>query len=423
MKVLIVSSTDLGGGAGIAATRLHNGLIKIGINSRMLVQKKESQDPTIIGPRSNCEKYYSLIKSKINSLPPRLLSRDRNNFIFSASWFPNNTSKRIKKVGPDIVHLHWIGGNFVPIRELAKIKKPIIWTLHDFWAFTGGCHYPYDCTRYNDQCGNCPQLKLNNDNDLSRKIWRYKKKNWHGINLSLVTPSKWLAKCTAESSLFANKNIQVIPNGIDINIFQPINKDKARRILDLPVSKKFILFGTVCATTQKRKGFQFLQPALKNLKEISEKRLSDKIEILIFGSAKPKNPPDFGFPTHYLGNINDQSKLVAVYAASDVMVIPSIQDNLPNTIMEAISCGTPCVAFNVGGISDMIEHKKNGFLAAPEQERELARGVNFILADEIRWKELSANARSKTIAEFSLPEIAKKHTALYNKVYSQSLSL
>ena len=290
---------------------------------------------------------------------------------YSVQWLPNIITHKIAQINPDIINLHRICGGYLQIETLAKFNKPIVWTLHDMWAFTGGCHYSQECARYTKSCGSCPQLDSNRDWDLSRWVWQRKAKAWQDLNLTIVTPSQWLAKCARVSSLFQDLPIKVIPNGIDTTKYKPIAQSLARELLNLPQDKQLVLFGAMNATSDRRKGFHFLQPALQYL---SQSGWQEKLEIVIFGASEPINPPNLGFKCHYLGRLNDDISLALAYNASDVMIVPSLEDNLPNTVMEAIACGTPCVTFNIGGMPDMIEHQKNGYLAVPFQIEDLAGG-------------------------------------------------
>lgn len=405
MKILLLNTNDISGGAAIAAYRLLKGLQRNGVQAQMLVQSKKSDDYSIIGPDTKWQKVFEKLRPTLDSIPIRFYKQRKKN-IFSPAIMQDNISKKIQNINPDIVHLHWIAAGFIRIETLAKINKPIIWTLHDMWAFTGGCHYDEECGKYINNCGHCPILGSNKKNDLSSKIWKRKEKSWKNLDLTVVTPSSWLGECAKKSSLFYKTRVEVIPNGIDLNRFKPIGKNIARDILCLPKNKKLILFG---ALSDKRKGFTLLKEALK---KYSSKENKD-IELVIFGSSKPKDEENLGFKTHYLGRLNDEISLALIYSASDAMIVPSIQDNLPNTIVESISCGTPVVAFDVGGIHDMIEHQKNGYLAKPFDTTDLAHGIKWVLEDNIKWRKLSENARVTVINKFDIIKVAKRYENLY----------
>jgi glycosyltransferase involved in cell wall biosynthesis len=417
LKVLILSLSDLGGGAARAAYRLHQGLLAKGIDSQMLVQNKVSGDPTVLAPKSKIQRGIAAVKPALDQLPFAWhRDRDPTINIYSSQWLPNKIVAKIEQINPDLINLHWVCGGFVPIEALSKLKQPLVWTLHDMWAFTGGCHYSGACDRYQQSCGACPQLGSSRNLDLSRWIWQRKAKAWQNLNLTVVTPSQWLADTAQSSSLFQDFPIQVIGNGIDPQIYQPHSPEIARKILNLPIDKKIILFGALDSTQDQRKGFPLLLAALHNLQSLES---SEAIELVIFGASAPLEPIDFGFKTRYMGKFSDDITLSLLYAATDVFVAPSVQDNLPNTILEAMFCGTPCAAFNIGGIPDMIEHQQNGYLAEAFLPEDLAQGIHWILADTARYQELANKSRAKALSEFSLERQTQKYLRVFDSLYSK----
>lgn len=410
MKVCLINTSDISGGAARAAYRLHQGLQLIGLQSQMLVQDKVSDDYTVLGATNKLGKGWAKLVPTIDSLP-KLFYPQRENTHFAVQWFPNNTYHKINQLKPDIVNLHWICGGFVPIQSLSKINAPLVWSLHDMWALTGGCHYAGDCLSYQNSCGACPQLGSNQNQDLSHQIWQKKQRYWQSLNITIVALSNWLADCVKKSSLFANQRIEVIPNSLDTTIYKPINKTFARNILNLPQDKKLILFGAMNATGDKRKGWQFFNPALAKLaSQITN------CELVIFGASKPSQGDNFPFKTNYLGRLADDISLAIVYSAVDVFVAPSLEDNLPNTVMEALACGTPSVAFNIGGMPDMIEHEKNGYLANAFSVEQLTQGIVWILENNQRYQQLSDNARNTVENKFTLKHQAIKYLELYQDI-------
>lgn len=412
MNILHVNTSDISGGAARAAYRIHKGLQGIGIDSKMLVQTKLSDNKTVMAPGNNLKKGFALLRPTLDSAFKNLFSGGSKT-IFSSACLPfSGIPSQIRSISPDIVHLHWICGGMLRIEELKRINKPIIWTLHDMWAFTGGCHYNAGCERFQQVCGNCLQLNRSSKNDLSRSILRRKKKAWDGLDITIVTPSNWLAKCAKESSLFGRHRVEVIHNGLDLNLFKPISKTTAREIWDLPINKKLILFGAMRATSDHKKGFDLLYKGIKQLIA----KWSGKAELIVFGASEPENPPDFGLPVHYLGLLHDDVSLALLYAVADVMVVPSRQDNLPNTVVESLACGTPVVAFDIGGMPDMIDHQINGYFAKPFDTSDLAAGIDWVLSDENRYKELCINAREKAVACFDIKKVAMHYADLYESI-------
>ena len=378
----------------------------------MLVQTKLSDDETVIAPATKVKKVLTLLRPALDSSVKKILAGGSNT-IFSPAWLPfSGILYQINSIPSDIVHFHWICDGMLRIEELKRINKPIIWTLHDMWAFTGGCHYSEGCERFQQACGNCPQLNRSSKNDLSSSILRRKKEAWSGLDITIITPSKWLAECAKKSSLFKGRRIEVIHNGLDLNLFKPIDKTTARKIWDLPIDKKLILFGAINATSDHRKGSDLLYDCLKQLAD----RWSGKAELVVFGASEPENSLGFGPPVHYLGHLHDDVSLALLYSGADVMVVPSRQDNLPNTVVESLACGTPVLAFNIGGMPDIVDHKLNGYLAKPFDTSDLAVGINWVLSDNARHKELCIKAREKAVACFDIKKVAGQYAELYMEV-------
>src|SRR5665648_479261 len=401
MRTLLINTSDVRGGAARASYRLHQGLEQAGINSTMLVQDKRGTDISVVGPKLIGLKGVGVnyIFRFIIDKSPLFLYPKHQTIVWSPQWLPNRIHTKINKLNPDIVHLHWICDGFVPIKEVAKIKQPIIWTFHDMWSFTGGCHYNGTCDRYIHECGKCPQLGSNKEKDLSHWVWNRKKRFWADLDITVVTPSRWLADCARSSSLFQDNKIEVIPNGLDLQKFKPIDKSKAREALNLPVDKNLILFGAMNSIKDKRKGFKYLKSAINVLSE------DLAFEAIVFGNSGKDS--QLNIPVNYMGNF-PENMLTKLYSAADVFVAPSIQDNLPNTIMESLACGTPSVAFDIGGMSDLIIHKENGYLAKQFNADELARGIEWIVENDQRKKVLSENSRKYVEKNFELKYIAKK---------------
>jgi len=405
LRVLQVSATDTIGGAGIAAYRLHQGLCESLIDSEMLVMRKVTSDPTIhrisdyLNRLSRLQRRFSAYRHK-QTLQKNPRQSD------SSYWSLNNQPYPIASVinsfNADVVHLHWVGDNFLPIQELNKINARMIWTLHDMWAFTGGCHYSGECTQYQTGCGTCPQLLQSYPDDISSQISQQKINAWKEKPISIVTPSQWLAQCAHESRVLQDKNIHVIPNGIDTTQFKPIDRYSARTAFNLPHDKKLVLFGAFGGTSDPRKGFKYLQSALKIVSE------NDAIELVVFGAEHPQNL-DMGLPVYQVGRLQDSVSMALLYSACDVFVLPSMQDNFPNTILESLACGTPCVGFDTGGVKDLIQHKSNGYLAKLQDVDDLATGIKWVLVQS-----LDSNWIHEDVVEnYALPHIAKQHNDLY----------
>jgi glycosyltransferase involved in cell wall biosynthesis len=413
MKVLFFNGSDIEGGASRAATRLLHGIHAEGIDARLYVQRKYGNDPLIDGPATLPGKAFGLARPTIEQ---QLfgITAGKVSGPFSVSFLPDRLAAQANRRAPDIIHLHWIA-RMMRLETLQRFKAPIVWTMHDSWAFTGGCYLPGECTRYRESCGTCPILgSAGGENDLSNRIWRRKKESWQRLNMTIVAPSNWMASCARASSLFRSARIEVIPNGLDMNRFKPVDQRTARDMLSLPQDKKLILFGAKSATNDRNKGFHLLVQAMQELSCGSER--NDNIELLVFGALEPASPPNLGFRTHYLGWQHDETALALLYAAADVFVLPSLQESLGYTAMEAMACGTPCVAFNQGGVPDLIDHLRNGYLAQPFEPSDLANGIRWLLENEERRKGLSRLAWHKVEQEFTVEKVAGRHIDLYREL-------
>ncbi|NEO27037.1 MAG: glycosyltransferase, partial [Kamptonema sp. SIO4C4] len=281
----------------------------------------------------------------------------------------------------------------------------------------GGCHYTEGCDRYQESCGQCPQLASQREKDLSHQVWKRKQKAWKNVNLTIVTPSRWMADCVQASSLFRERRVEVIPFCLDTQLYRPIERPIARQLLNLPPDKTLILFGAIAATADRRKGFHLLIEALQRL---SQSEQLTNTELVVFGADEPDNPLDLGFKTHYLGSFADDISLALVYSAADVMIVPSLAESFGQTASEALACGTPVVAFNATGLKDIIDHQENGYLATPYEVEDLAQGIAWVLAGEERYQKLSVNAREKVENCFNLELQANAYHALFKDILATS---
>jgi glycosyltransferase involved in cell wall biosynthesis len=416
MKTLHLSTGDNLGGASRATYRLHQGLQARGITSEMLVQEKASRDKSIHAPVRRSQRILISTRPIWDALPLRVYPNFNRSCVFSIQWLPERVTSHVKKIQPDIINLHWIAEGFIQIETLAKFKQPMVWTLHDMWAFTGGCHYSDACERFTQTCGSCPQLGTSRSRDLSNWIWRRKSNAWQELNLTLICPTHWLAGEARRSSLFHSVPIEVIPNGLNLSTFRPLDQHQARELLNLPQFRQLVLFGSMAGTGDRRKGFDLLQGALKQL---SQSQQHPQLELVIFGKSRPENPPDLGFPTHYLGQLRDDLSLALAYSAADVMIVPSRQENLAQTATEALACGTPVVTFAQTGPADVVKHHQNGYLAQPGDIDSLAQGIAWVLETPERLKTLSELARQLAEQQLGIEQMADAYIALYSKILAR----
>ena len=419
MRVVQLSKADRGGGASIAAFRFHGGLRAEGIESFMLVNNKHTSDSHVVGPSSRMAKIWASAAPFLDTLPLRLFFRGRMQEKLSLNWVPDNIRSRLSMLKPDVVNIHWVNDGFVRIETFPRLGYPVVWTLHDMWAFCGAQHYVGDDQRYLTGY-NAARTSRYSGWDANRWVWNRKRRAWSKLNrFVVVTPSVWLGNCVRASSLMRHLTVKVIPNGIDHQIFKPLDRKFARDVLGLPQDRKLVLFGAGGVADDPRKGFAYLVAALKSLASKSEsKNNQNQIDLVIFGSPNRDIGLEGIFRTHFLGKLRDEISLALAYSAADVFVAPSQQDNLPNTVLESLACGTPVVAFNIGGMPDMILHDECGYLATPFDSSDLANGIQHVL-------ELSGNASSNRLREaarirvtrsFTLPIQAQSYVNLYQSL-------
>lgn len=410
MNIHFVNSHESSGGAAIAAARLLKGLNSIdGIDAKLYCQHLSRSSSHAIGPTN-------ILQSISASLRP-YADRFRainygvgvlHNYNFSTGWLSTQRKLTDRLSSADIVHLNWINNGFISISALNNIRRPIIWTLHDMWAMTGGCHYSGKCDNYTYQCGRCPELNSTKPRDLSTKIQTGKRTKWLSIPLQIVCPSKWLAQCANNSQVLKDKNITVIPNGIDTSEFKPIKKYFARNYLRLPINKKLVLFNAYNAKNDVRKG---LDTCINTMNEISMSGYKN-IELMLLGesSIESLHPQ---FPVHCLGKVNDENTLSMIYSAADIFLNPSKQDNLPNTVLEAMSCGIPCVTSNIGGFPDLVNDNENGYMCKPSDYLNFSKSIIKITSNESLYKSFSVSARKKVLKYFDLNIISNRYKKLY----------
>jgi len=412
------------GGAGTAALRLHDGLLSSGINSTLYVHNIQRWKPGTIP-----------IFAKNNSIPiphKKIISNDWNAFhahnqrviskypqrpqgleIFSDTWAATKLSEIPEIAEADIIHLHWIAGTVdIPNEvELLKTKK-IVWTLHDMNPFTGGCHYAAGCQKYEQHCGSCPQLGSNQDNDLSRQIWARKKDAYRQLDITIVVLCQWMADCVKKSTLLSSFPVHVIPNGLPTNIFKPYSQTQIRESLQVPKDAFVILFGAD-SVTNIRKGFVHLLRALEHIKILAP---NNQIALATFGHHAQVAVQHLGFATVTFDYVDKESDLALIYSMADVTVIPSLEDNLPNVVLESLACGTPVVGFDVGGIPDMVEHQVNGYLAPVGHDKMLAEGVRWIMDQKKAGSKIRIKCRETALSRHNLPLQARRYRELYEEI-------
>ena len=406
MKVIHLNHSDINGGAARAAYRIHHSLLDAGVDSRMWVNKAVSGDWTVEGPPTKLAKALAAVRGHAVSPVVKMLNTG-NPIIHSSAILPSQWVKRINASDADIVHLHWLQGEMLSIADIGRIQKPIVWTLHDMWAFCGAEHYTED-HRWRDGYRRDNRPSHESGFDLNRWTWQRKRNHWQKP-MHIVTPSQWLADCVRESALMRDWPVSVVANPIDTESWKPLEQSLARELLGLPADVPLLLFGAMGGGRDPRKGFDLLLQALEHLRDDSRVQ---NMELVVFGQRAPQSPNNLGFPINHTGHLHDDLSLRVLYSAADAMVIPSRQDNLPNTGVEAQACGTPVVAFDAGGLPDIVEHQRTGYLAKAFDAEDLAHGIALVLAQSEN-QVLRVNARKRALERFSSDIIAGQYNDLY----------
>ncbi len=420
MKVWQLSSDDFSGGAQRAAYRLHSALLHSQTDSVMRVLTHQTNNDRVIAGRASRN-----VKQKIEARLQRLWLEHRtrrfkteNRIMHSFGEISAGLVAELNQCDADVLNLHWIT-QLLSIKDIGRLKKPLVWTFHDMWAFCGGEHVVPDHADSRFRVGYHHDNRPNGEAgpDLNRAAWEVKRAAWASKKIRVVTPSRWMAKCVQESILFRDAPVHVIPNPLEMqHLWRPLPKAHAKAALGLDPSKRFILAGSAGGMPH-LKGEDLLREALAHVVAKSAGHLTE-VELLIFGQYQPVTKVDWPCPVHWLGPIRDDHVLTIAYAAADVMVVPSRQDNLPNTAVEAQACGIPVAAFSIGGLPDIVQHQETGWLAPAFDTHDLATGILWILDDVNRWKVLSESARTRALNTYADNIIAEQ----YQEVYEASLS-
>ncbi|MCX6188782.1 MAG: glycosyltransferase [Bacteroidetes bacterium] len=392
-KILHLSNNLVSGGAGKAARTINKALQEAGMQSQMLDLPVTSQ----------WDKFKNTFRAYFDKVPLQFYQRVSKT-AFSTANIGIGLSQFDCVKESDIIHLHWVQQGYMgfkDLRYLASSGKKVFINMHDSWWLSGGCHVTHGCNHWEANCGFCPQLNSRRANDLSRRIFIKKRAILSSINPTIICASHWMHERACSSPMFNGFKIVRIPYCIDLEKYRPVNQRFAREKLNLPIEKKLILFGSV-DLDDPNKGFHYFRDAVNAIP-------GDEVEVILFGNLKEGNL-FLNKKSNNMGHVSDEEMLVLIYSAADVFVAPSLEDNFPNTVLESISCGTPVVAFDIGGMPDMIVHSKNGFLAQKGNVSELSQGMIECLNDEVGMKTF---ARNKALESFSYSTLVNLFTQIY----------
>lgn len=415
MKVVILNTYDRTGGAAIAANRLTKTLLESNVSATMLVNVKTGSDDHVLEKtNSNLKrrfaKYLNLFE-KVLFIPFEISKTER--FSFSTARYGSSLVNHPSIQEADIIHLHWVNQSFLSYKnldDLFKLNKPVVITMHDMWYITGGCHHARKCNKYQSLCGDCPLIKGNKEQDLSFKGFKTKQ-SIYSKNITFVAVSKWLADLAKKSSLLISNPVLNIPNPINVNVFNP--KEKSKNVFGFTDDKIYILYAAA-QPDNIRKGYKYLEESLHELYN-SQYNFEKEIEIIIMGKIKDNSAINFPFKTHFLGNLTKEDEIVACYNSADLFIAPSLEENLPNTLIESMACGTPCVAFEIGGIPEIIDHKENGYIAEYKNASDLSEGIKWVLSKN----DLKQSCIDKVHKKFSIEVVIGQFVDLYQKLLSK----
>lgn len=407
MKVLHLNTSDGGGGAARGAYWLHQALARR-VESSMLVQRKSTQDASVL-------EYGSSLMRRAAGRAERLpLLAYPAAHLFSTATLPRMVHRRVNALRPDVVNLHWINEGFVTPENIQRIQAPVVWTLRDLWPMTGGCHYTRGCDHFTGQCGRCPQLGSSREGDLSRLLWRRKRRAWRR-NLTFVALSPWIAREAQRSALLGGHRVVVIPNALDEQRFRPMAREQARSELGLPQGHRYILFSAMNPLEDQRKGFPELQQAMELLARRPD---AGQLQVLVCGPVYGETPT-LPLPTQFLGLIDDDERMRLLYAAADVTAMPSLEEAFGKVAMESLACGTPVVCLSGTGTADVVRHLDHGYHARPHDIADLAAGLAFVL-DHPAPEQLARQSRAHVLANYTFDRQAEMYLSLYQEILGEA---
>ena len=398
LNVLHISESDAAGGAARAAYKLHNDLRARQHHSRMLVARKLTGDDDVRRLKRN------LAWRALDRAAGEVLDRLGFQYAFYPSSFAVADDPWFHDA--QVVQLHNTHGNYFSLTALPYLsrRRPIVWLLHDMWAFTGHVAYAYDCERWRHGCGACPYLGEYPalPRDTTSLLWRMKRAVYARSRLTLVTPSLWLAELARSSPLLGQFPIHHVPYGVDTEVYSPGPQDEARRRLGLPADRQIVLF-VATDLAEQRKGFQFLDRALAGL--------DDPLLLAVAVSGEAESAAEMR-----ILRTQDEWLLVDAYRAADVVLLPTLADNFPNVVIESMACSTPCVAFATGGVPDAVRHLETGYLVRPGDTAGLAKGLRTLLGDRRLLERLGAASREVAAAEYSLARQSERYVDVYESM-------
>ena len=417
MRILIVNTSERTGGAAVASGRLMNALNNNGAKAKMLVRDKESDHIAVVGLRRSLLQEWHFLWERWCIFCHLHFSRKHLFEIDIANTGTDITTLPEFKEA-DVIHLEWINQGMLSLNDIRKIiakGKAVVWTMHDLWPAAAICHYAHMCSSFKTGCHYCRLLPGGGSaNDLSKRVWKCKETVYRNSNIHFVACSRWLEQQAQQSKLLQGMQITSIPNSIDTNIYHPSDKQDARLSAGLPAGGRRIILFVSQRVTDERKGMVYFIEAIERLVALYP-AMKERWVVAVLGGHAEDITDKLALPVYPLGYVNDEKKIVSVYNSADVFVLPSLEDNLPNTIMEAMACGVPCVGFDVGGIPEMIDHEINGYVARFKDSDDLMRGIRWVLDPNTDYALLSHRAIRKVTSAYSERSVALKYIEVYDQ--------
>ncbi len=400
--ITLVHLGDVTGGAGRAATRLYQGLRLVDPSVQFAVpaaMRETIEDAQVLGSR---RAWWWRVRQQVDRLPTRLLPREERYGLTRLS-LPGGAARSLLRLRADLIHFHFLGHGSMRLESMLRLRRPIVWTLHDQWLMSCGHHYA-------------------NAAAVERGVYRRHLARKHrviaALKPTLIAPSRWIGREASSSQVLRSCRVEVIPNGIDTDLWRPMDKTACRVGLGLPRDVTMVAAGALGLTTERRKGWDLFCCAMTKLVQRVAKT---SLAVVVFGSEQAPKPGSIPCRVIHLGRLGHHEQLRRVYGAADVFVCPSVQENLPNMVMEAAACGVPVAAFDTGGLPDLIEHKVTGVLTTCGDADALADGVAWLLRDTDRRRTIGECARKKICRSFEIGDVVRRHVALYDELLGSSV--
>lgn len=412
MRVLLLNTKEGAGGAGIAAGRLLHALDRHGVDAEMLVRERETDNPRVHSIERPLAGRAAFIAERLGVL---WHERGRRRNLFAIDPGTRGIDFPVMELyrRADVVHLHWINQGMLSLRTLGRVLrsgKPVVWTLHDMWPLTGVCHHADECEGWLHECGRCPLLAHPSEGDLSHTTFLRKRSAYGNGHLQIVACSDWLADLARRAPLLAGHDVHSIPNPLDTDFYSPADRREARRNLGLPTEGRLLLF-VAYRVTDPLKGSEYLREAVNRFVSEQGGPASD-LHLVLVGHDAGSCVDRFACPVHSFEYVGDPERMRDLYRAADVLLMPTLRDNLPNTVAESMACGTPAVAFHIGGLPQMIHHTEDGYLARFRDGEDFVEGIRRVLLSP-HYDDICRAARRTAVAAYSEDAVARRYTEVY----------